>query len=715
MDGAGILWPGERLYEVLGHLCEEAGLVRRGAEVATPVVDAAGFTESVALAARQLGVEAHPAHVLLDRLESELWRAAPALVRIDREDQTLLIAIAGGTPRQLAVVGTDGAMLRVDPASIRALAPGGDAPERSAGASPVQANRAAGGNPPDRSFRDLDAARARLLELAGRAPEAGERARVWQLRPSAGASLWRQLVAARLQRRVAVLASLHVLRLMLLAFSWWMLGRGALDGTLDGALLAGWMLVLGTFVAVAAVVEWVQGHLLLDLNLRYRRKTMHGATRVAPAVARSLGSGQLLGRVFETEALDTLAVNAAIGAISAALDVVFAVALFLLIPGAELLAVVFAAWLALIAARGVWVCRRQRTWTLARIAMSEDVVEGLLGRRTRLAQLGARRFHPIEDRILERYVGASAVVDGAEASFESLAGRGWLLVGLLALAAAAGLGSLSAGATAAALGAVLLGFQALTRVAASMYLVGALVISWRQARVLYRASGEPELVGVAGVVEAERAARADRPGDGQLVQARSLRHRPQPDREPVIDGISLSVTGRERILMTGPSGGGKSTLARLLCGLERATSGTISLRGLDLGALGDQEWARRIAYVPPFGDNHVFSASLLYNLLPGSWPPSPGEIAEAERVCHELGLGPLLGRMPSQLRQIVGETGWRLSHGERARLFLARALLQRPELVILDECFGALDAATMKECMDCALRRSPALLVISHV
>ena len=65
------------------------------------------------------------------------------------------------------------------------------------------------------------------------------------------------------------------------------------------------------------------------------------------------------------------------------------------------------------------------------------------------------------------------------------------------------------------------------------------------------------------------------------------------------------------------------------------------------------------------------------------WPPQPKDVEAAESICRELGLDDLLSRMPAGLLQMVGETGWQLSHGERSRLFIARALLQEADLVIL--------------------------------
>ncbi len=96
------------------------------------------------------------------------------------------------------------------------------------------------------------------------------------------------------------------------------------------------------------------------------------------------------------------------------------------------------------------------------------------------------------------------------------------------------------------------------------------------------------------------------------------------------------------------------------------------------------------------------------------WPPHPEDVEAAESVCRELGLDDLLARMPAGLLQLVGETGWQLSHGERSRLYMARALLQGADLVILDESFAALDPETLHRCLRCVLKRAATVLVIAH-
>ena len=96
------------------------------------------------------------------------------------------------------------------------------------------------------------------------------------------------------------------------------------------------------------------------------------------------------------------------------------------------------------------------------------------------------------------------------------------------------------------------------------------------------------------------------------------------------------------------------------------------------------------------------------------WPPLAEDAQAAEEVCIELGLGDLLERMPGGLMQEVGESGWQLSHGERSRLYMARALLQGAELLVLDESFAALDPDSLEQALQCVWRRAPTLLVIAH-
>jgi ATP-binding cassette subfamily B protein len=119
--------------------------------------------------------------------------------------------------------------------------------------------------------------------------------------------------------------------------------------------------------------------------------------------------------------------------------------------------------------------------------------------------------------------------------------------------------------------------------------------------------------------------------------------------------------------------------------------------------------------VPQFHENHVMLGSMAFNALMGTaWPPDERQLAQADAVLRELGLGDTLDRMPAGVIQTIGETGWQLSHGERSRLFLARALLQNPEVLILDESFAQLDPENTGIALDAIAARDSAVLLIAH-
>jgi ABC-type bacteriocin/lantibiotic exporter with double-glycine peptidase domain len=153
----------------------------------------------------------------------------------------------------------------------------------------------------------------------------------------------------------------------------------------------------------------------------------------------------------------------------------------------------------------------------------------------------------------------------------------------------------------------------------------------------------------------------------------------------------------------------------MLTGLRTPDAGVLLMRGLARTTFGMSGWRRRVTAAPQFHENHVLSGSFAYNLLLGrEWPTSPAMRDKARALCEELGLGELVKRMPSGLDELIGETGWQLSHGEKSRLYIARTLLQGVELVILDESFASLDPETMRIAVRCVLEHSPSVVVVSH-
>jgi ATP-binding cassette, subfamily B, bacterial len=298
---------------------------------------------------------------------------------------------------------------------------------------------------------------------------------------------------------------------------------------------------------------------------------------------------------------------------------------------------------------------------------------------------------------------------------QALVPGGWLIVGLLGLTRVFVSGAGGPAALAVSLGGMLLAARALGKLALSLSYVMGAAIAWKQIALFFHAGARPEGSGppVFALTLDSHSHEAER---GQpILEARDLIFRYHGRGEPVLRACSLQISVGDRLLLAGPSGGGKSTLAALLMGLRLPQSGLLLLQGLDWHTLGAEGWRRRVVGVPQFHENHVFTDTFAFNLLLGRrWPAQPEDLQQAEAVCRALGLGDLLDRMPAGLQQMVGETGWQLSHGERSRLYMARALLQNAGLVVLDESFAALDPETFQRSLRCVLDRVSTLLVIAH-
>jgi ATP-binding cassette subfamily B protein len=343
------------------------------------------------------------------------------------------------------------------------------------------------------------------------------------------------------------------------------------------------------------------------------------------------------------------------------------------------------------------------------------LIERMVGHRTRMAQESHAHWHDGEDEELERYLQVSKNVDQSELRLIALAPRGWLIVALLGLAPAFAHGANSPEQLAIAIGGILIAFRAFKRVATSLWQLEDAAISWKQVAPLFHAATRREPVGIPLLRSAREPLREPKTDGFNLVEAQDLTFRYQDRGEPVLHNCSFAIRPHDRILLEGHSGDGKSTLASVLIGMRAPQSGLLLLDGLDWQTLGVDGWRRRIVSAPQFHENHVLTETFAFNLLMGrGWPPKQKDMDEAEEICRELGLGDLLGRMPAGLLQLVGETGWQLSHGERSRLYIARALLQRASMIILDESFAALDPETLHSSLQCVLKRAPALMVIAH-
>jgi ATP-binding cassette subfamily B protein len=185
-------------------------------------------------------------------------------------------------------------------------------------------------------------------------------------------------------------------------------------------------------------------------------------------------------------------------------------------------------------------------------------------------------------------------------------------------------------------------------------------------------------------------ARALEPGHSGTIELKGVSFNYHSER-PVLDTINLRVNPGERVALVGTSGNGKSTIARLLSRLYDARAGAVLVGGLDVRDIKLKSLRSTVIFVPQ--DPILFDLTLRENLLYGNPAATAAELAEITRLAQ---LENVIERLPNGWNEPLGPRGNRLSGGERQRVALARALLQRPRILILDECTSALDALTEK-------------------
>jgi ABC-type multidrug transport system fused ATPase/permease subunit len=655
-------------------------------------------------AATRLGLEAEPSAVPYEGLERLVENAGPAVLQVPGSDTPGFLFLLPRNRGRVSVLAPD---LRTVPLQLEALRAMLCHKLEETVAREVDGLLNQAGIPETRrsvARAALFLERLRTTELAG----------CWLLRQSPGADFWSQAKRIHLPRRLAMLLVAHAAEYLLLIVSWWLIGRAALAGHLDNGWLLAWALILLTLVPFRVLSTWLQGVLAINGGILFKQRLLFGALRLKPEEIRHKGVGQFLGEVMESEAVESLALSVGFQGLTAAIELIAAEVVLTQGVGRELELILLPVWVALTLLMGARYFRQRRQWTESRLAMTNDLTERMVGHRTRLAQEARPHWHDGEDEDLERYLEMSGKMDRAAARLMAITPRGWLVLGILGLTWAFVASQGSNIGLAIALGGILLAYRALKRLSLGLISFADAIISWQQVAPLFKAAGRPQLQGSPAVAFAATA-RNDEGADHAVIEAHDLVFRYQQRGEPVLKGCSLTVRRGERLLLEGPSGGGKSTLASLLVGLRVPQSGLLLLRGLDRQTLGEQGWRQRVVSAPQFHENHVLTETFAFNLLMGRrWPPREEDMREASAICRELGLEPLLNKMPAGMLQVVGETGWQLSHGERSRVYIARALLQDAEVVIFDESFAALDPENVRLALDCVLRRASTLLVVAH-
>jgi ATP-binding cassette, subfamily B, bacterial len=704
-DPSVLTWPLAELGSAIEALARKSGLSPKLAQIPHAPEATAHDSESlgrwIEATAVWMGLEAEPVAVSYRALDQFMHRASPALFRISVKGSPRFLVVLASSRSAISILRPDLGVARVRSEVICS------ALSRSI-EKPLLAEI-------DRLLADTGISQSRNRIRTALMREKLRDRQVdgcWLLQLPPSSSFWRQMFQARLPQALVLLASMQTAEYAMWILAWWLVGRASLEGRFDNGWLLGWALLLVTLVPLLLLSTWLQGVVAIGGGVLLKRRLLYGALRLHPDEIRYQGAGQFLGRVIESEAVESLALSGGFLGLAAVIELVLSAAVL----GAGAVGVfhvlLLLAWTVLTFSLSVSYFRRRQHWTTERLQMTHDLVERMVGHRTWLVQEPRERWHEGEDQTLERYQEASAKMDHAAALLMAFAPRGWLLIGLLALSPEWVTGRTTSVAIAVSLGGILLAYRALRRLASGLWNISDAAISWKQVAQLFGAATRTPLAGPP-IFVSQPACQSN--GKLKSVEAHDLVFGYVDRNEPVLRGCNFSVGSGEKLLLEGRSGGGKSTLASLLTGMRLPRSGLLLIEGLDWNTLGEEGWRRRVVSAPQFHENHVLTETFAFNLLMGRrWPPRQEDLQEAEVVCRELGLGELLDRMPAGLFQMVGETGWQLSHGERSRLYIARALLQRSNMIILDESFAALDPETLQRSLNCVLHRAPALMVIAH-
>jgi subfamily B ATP-binding cassette protein MsbA len=179
----------------------------------------------------------------------------------------------------------------------------------------------------------------------------------------------------------------------------------------------------------------------------------------------------------------------------------------------------------------------------------------------------------------------------------------------------------------------------------------------------------------------------------------------------VLEGIDLEIDEGETVALVGSSGAGKSTLASLVPRFFDVSDGRVGIDGVDVREVTLKELRSAIGVVPQ--EPMLFASTVLENLLYGNADASSSEIEAALEAAHA---DMFVRDFPDRLQQAVGERGVTLSAGQRQRIAIARVMLERPNLLILDEASSSLDAESERLVQDALerLMEGRTTLVIAH-
>ena len=183
------------------------------------------------------------------------------------------------------------------------------------------------------------------------------------------------------------------------------------------------------------------------------------------------------------------------------------------------------------------------------------------------------------------------------------------------------------------------------------------------------------------------------------------------DDRNILNQLSFIIPAQKTTVVLGSSGSGKSTIIDLIMGLLKTDDGKIWVDNLPLNELNEGDWKSLIAFVPQ--EAFLFHASIKENLL---WAKPEATNDDIHLALQQAGASDLINQLPNGIETMVGDRGSQLSGGERQRIALARGLIRKPKILILDEATNAVDDNTenlIKQALS-ELNGKMTILIVAH-
>ena len=191
----------------------------------------------------------------------------------------------------------------------------------------------------------------------------------------------------------------------------------------------------------------------------------------------------------------------------------------------------------------------------------------------------------------------------------------------------------------------------------------------------------------------------------------SFDYRSEKDTATFLRNLNIYIPANQKVGLVGPSGGGKTTITRLLLRFMDVDHGSVLIDGQNISAVTQESLRKSVAYVPQ--EPLLFHRSLFENIAYGDESATEADVISVAKIAHA---HEFISALPDGYQTLVGERGIKLSGGQRQRVAIARALLKKAKILVLDEATSALDSESEKYIQDGLLKlmKNKTALVIAH-